>query len=291
MAKKLSKGKKVALIIASVILVLLIAVVCVGISFLNSYCEVKDYTIINASQVNTADKEYKLVAHRGYSAIAPENTAPAYEKAGEQGFWGAECDIYRTADGVWILTHDISTYRMMDKSAFVEKKTYEELKSYTYDNGSNIGDYTELKICTLDEYLEICKENSMNAVIELKGKNNTEHYDEIIEAVEKAGMSDYTTYISFHYENLQKIRSLCDAPVLYLVQEITDEDIELALALGGECGINFNGNKEENTDEIIKKCVDSGLIVAAWTIDTKDAMERLVKNGVSIITTNCIIPQ
>ena len=131
-----------------------------------------------------------------------------------------------TKDGRWIVSHDTHTYRMMDKSAFVEKKTYDELMEMTVDNGSNIEDYPNLKFCSLEEYLEICKQYNMVAVIELKGENNTEHYDKIIELVNQYGVN--AVYISFHFDNLQKIRELTDAQVYYLVQEITEEDIAVS---------------------------------------------------------------
>ena len=57
------------------------------------------------------------------------------------GFTGAECDTYRTKDGVWVISHDSHTYRMMDQHAFVEKKTYDELLTYNTDNGVNIDQY------------------------------------------------------------------------------------------------------------------------------------------------------
>ena len=48
-----------------------------------------------------------------------QNMLPAFEEAGKAGFTGAECDTYRTKDGVWVISHDSHTYRMMDQHAFV----------------------------------------------------------------------------------------------------------------------------------------------------------------------------
>ena len=115
--------------------------------------------------------------HRGFRAAAPENTAPAFREAGKAGYAAAECDIYRAKDGVWVVQHDRSTYRMMDKSMFVEKATYEELKDATTDNGVNIDQYPDLKICTLKKFLQICQKYNMQAVIELKEENKQEIYD------------------------------------------------------------------------------------------------------------------
>lgn len=278
--KKWSKKKKIVVITLSVLLTLIVLVVIAGVCVLNWYCKTEDYTLLKTQQQVT------LVAHRGYRAVAPENTTAAFEEAGKAGFWGAECDIYRTADGVWIVSHDTHTYRMMDQSAWVEKKTYDELMEMTVDNGSNIEDYPYLKFCSLEEYLQICRDYNMVAVIELKGKKNTEHYDEIIDLVEQYGVE--SVYISFHFENLEKIRELTDSQVYYLVQKIEDEDIELAKTLEN-CGIDFNGEKEANFENgMIQKCMDNGLAVGAWTIDDTELLDKLVDNGVTLITTDNI---
>lgn len=286
--KKWSKGKKIAVIISAVIAFLLVAVIIAGVAVLNWYCKPKEFNIISVSEVTS--EEVTLIAHRGFSAVAPENTAPAFEEAGLAGFGAAECDIYRTKDGVWIISHDVNTYRMMDKSGFVENLTLEELLTFNHNNGSNIDNYPNLKVCTLDEYLEICAKYDMVPVIELKGKNNTDHYDEVVASVEKYGLTDKVVYISFHLENLQKLRALSDATLYYLVNTIDDKAIEDALALGGRCGIDFDGNREANTKEIVQQCIDKGLLMGAWTIDSPEACNRMLDYGVSLITTNAIRP-
>ena len=278
--KKWSKKKKIAVIVVSVLLTLIVLAVIAGVSALNWYCKTADYSVLQTNQNVT------LIAHRGMRSVAPETTAPAFEEAGKHGYWGAECDIYRTKDGIWIVSHDSHTYRMMDKSVFVEKSTYEELMEQRVDNGVNVENYPDLSFCSLEDYLKICKDYGMAAVIELKGKNNTEHYSEIIDLVEQYGVE--AVYISFHFENLEKIRALTDAPVYFLTQEISDEDIELALSLDN-CGIDFNGNKEANFENgMIKKCIEKGLEVGAWTIDDTDTLDKLAAEGVTLITTDNI---
>lgn len=278
--KAWSKKKKIVVITLSIFLVLIVLVVIAGVCALNWYCKTADYELLKTQQQVT------LVAHRGYRAVAPENTTAAFEEAGKAGFWGAECDVYRTADGVWIVSHDTNSYRMMDKTVNIEKKNYDELMTHKVDNGSNIENYPNLSYCSLEDYLKICKEYNMVAVIELKGKNNTEHYDEIIDLVNQYGVE--AVYISFHFENMQKIRALTDAPVYFLTSEISDEDIELAKSLEN-CGIDFDGRKEENFEKgMIKKCIDEGLAVGAWTIDDTALLDKLVENGVTLITTDNI---
>lgn len=278
--KKLTKKSKILIIILSIVAFLLIATVLGGVIALNQYCKTKDYTVISTSDNVT------LVAHRGMRSVAPENTTASFTEAGKHGYWGAECDVYRTKDGVWIISHDSHTYRMMDKSAFIEKKTYEELMDMNVDNGVNIDKYEDLKICSLEEYLDICKKYNMTPVIELKGKNNTEYYSEIVKLANQFEVNP--VYISFHIENLQTMRRLTQCKMYYLVQKISEDDIQDAKSIEN-CGIDFNGNKDKNfKSDIIKKCQDTGLELGAWTINEEDALQKLEQYGITLITTDCI---
>lgn len=278
--KKLTKKSKILIIVLSIVAFLLIATVLGGVIALNQYCKTKDYTVISTSDNVT------LVAHRGMRSVAPENTTASFTEAGKHGYWGAECDVYRTKDGVWIISHDSHTYRMMDKSAFIEKKTYEELIDMNVDNGVNIDKYEDLKICSLEEYLDICKNYNMTPVIELKGKNNTEYYSEIVELANQFEVNP--VYISFHIENLQTMRRLTQCKMYYLVQKISEDDIQDAKSIEN-CGIDFNGNKDKNfKSDIIKKCQDAGLELGAWTINEEDALQKLEQYGITLITTDCI---
>ena len=77
--KKWSTGKKVAVILCSVLLALILIVVSGGLIYLHNYCQVKDYTV-----TAMGNHDVTLIAHRGFRAVAPENTLPAFE-GGRQG--------------------------------------------------------------------------------------------------------------------------------------------------------------------------------------------------------------
>lgn len=278
--RKMTKKKKVLIIVLSILAFLIVTALGVGAYELKSYCKTPDYEIVQTQA------EVDLIAHRGFRGVAPENTAAAFEEAGKAGFMGAECDVYRTKDGTWIISHDKHTYRMMDGAAFIEKTNLDDLMKMRVDNGSNIALYPDLTFCTFEEYIQICEKYGMVAVIELKGPNNTEYYNELLEILDKYN-AEYM-FISFHIENLQKIRELSDAPCWYLVKEITDKDTQLAKSLGGRCGIDFDYKKEKNTDEVIKALVDTGLEVGAWTVDDPESVSRLSSLGVKAITTDNI---
>ena len=69
-----------------------------------------------------------IVAHRGSSQQAPENTLPAFRLAWEQGADAIEGDFLITKDGKVVCIHDISTKRLTDKNLVVSKSNFEELR-------------------------------------------------------------------------------------------------------------------------------------------------------------------
>ena len=259
------------------------------IVWFKDYCKLIPYEVKSVKDsALTEEDDFVLTAHRGFRAIAPENTLPAYEEAGKAGYWGAECDIYRTRDGVWVLHHDPITARMMNKTVPVELASYSELLKLNYTNGHNVDKYPNLKVCTLEDYFKTCAKYGMTCIIELKYNRNRQYYQEIIDLQNKYGVE--ANYIAFSFEDLVDLRKITDAPLFLLVDEITDEAIENAKTVEN-CGISYNCNLEHNTGndcEWIRKVHEAGLTTATWTCDSLELMEKLVRAGTRYITTNCI---
>ncbi|MBQ7203044.1 MAG: hypothetical protein IJS03_03385 [Eubacterium sp.] len=253
------------------------------------YCKLVPYEVKSVSEIGLTKEDVKLIGHRGFRAVAPENTLPAYEEAGKAGFYGAECDTYRTKDGVWVVHHDPVLYRMMGVNRFIEDCTYDELMNYSYTNGHNIDKYPDLKITTLEEYYEVCKKYGMQAIVEIKYTHSLNHLDELIDIRDKYGVP--TTYIAFDFENIKKLRKLCDAPLFYLVYSITSYDIALAKTVKN-CGISYDGNNKNNHKndcKMIKKCHLKGLETATWAVDDLDTINTIVNCGTKFVTTNSVI--
>ena len=176
---------------------------------------------------------------------------------------------------------------MLNSKYSINDTSYNKLASENVKYGNNIENYPDLKMCTLDEYLQICKKYDMVAVIEVKDENNTAHCDEIVNLVEKHKVE--AVYISGVFENLVEIRSLCDNPVYYVMQDITQEKIQQAESISN-CGIDFNADKKEVFEtDILQQCLDKGIKLCAWTVDDTETRDKLVEYGVKLITTNCVL--
>ncbi len=239
--------------------------------------------VISLGEQGLTTEDVNLVAHRGFSAVAPENSADAFKKAGENNFFAAECDIQLTKDGVWIVNHNSDIKKMTNGEGEISQMTYDELMEYTVDGGYHVKDYPAQKLITLDEYLAICHEYEILPQIEIKSGNNS-NLDEVIKALEKYdGMKDTAMIISFDVEILKGIKELDNTIELwYLTHEITDDVIAMCVENGYTVAFNCN----EYEAEMVKKAQDNGLKLASWTVDSTKIYEELYDLGVRNFTTN-----
>lgn len=231
-----------------------------------------------------ADPVY-LTAHRGVTARAPENTIPAYEAAVELGYYTAECDIRLTKDNEWVLIHNSSTDGMFCQLGEVSEYTLEELRSFSYKWGVNFWQ-EGLTIPTLDEYLDVFVGSSTRPQIEIKSDNYDLLYT-IVDAVKAKGLEEAAIIISFDLDQLKAIRSIdSNIELWYLIDEITEENIAQAQALGSN--VWLSPNFEANTKESIQLAVDAGIGVSFWTVNTVEDAKMLYDMGIRYIETDIL---
>ncbi len=230
----------------------------------------------------------RVTAHRGLSSLAPENTLPAYRLAGEYGFWGAECDISQTADGVWVLMHDKTVDRMTDGEGLVSDFTYAELSALTVDAGSRVEDYPGTKVPTLTEYLDVCREYGVHPVIEIKEVVDVNSLPDLAAILNAREEKDSFVLISFGRELIAGIKALLpEIPAYLLGSPCTADDVDFCLANGID-GLDTSYNVSA---EVVGYAQESGLRLMAWTADSVAQAERLANLGITDLTTNCLVPQ
>ena len=235
----------------------------------------------------TENTQITLIAHRGFSSVAPENTLAAIKEAGEASFYGAEFDIRLTADGEWLVFHDDSVKHMTDGEGRITQMTADEASKLTIDSGYGLKEYPDEKVPTLEEALEECKKAGVVPVIEIKLNNNQDaDYEKLAEIIRSADC-DKVMIISFVRESLTDMKKhLPEAKYWLVTSEVTDEAIEFCKE-NGIFGIDFDGNRTRNYD-MIEKIHEAGLVSGAWTIDIREVAKILSDKGVEYITTNTI---
>ncbi len=233
----------------------------------------------------------RMTAHRGYSAVAPENTLPAFELAGEYGFWGAECDTSVTSDGVWVIMHDDTVDRMTDGEGRIAELTFEEVRKLTVDAGSNVESYPDLRVPTLTEYLDVCKKHSMHPVIEIKDGAAPDDMDSLAELLLARGERDMFVIITFSAPLAARIKSLMpDTPVYLLIGDAPVDEFYQAIGFCVENGLDGIDLNRVWRDAQISAAKDAGLDIMVWTVDDTYTAEIYYKLGVRDVTTNTLTP-
>lgn len=228
------------------------------------------------------NNKVKFIAHRGFSGYAPENTSSAFRCAGENEFWGAECDLRETLDGKFVISHDATLSSMTNGTGNVEEKTLTQIKSYNINSGNSWGINPTLKILTLEEYLSICKEYGMIPVIEIKSmKDNS--MDNFLAILKKYGVLNSCMIIGFDKPILEKIRlKNKHIEISYLSNTFTSSII--TYCKNNKFGINVNESTVTKT--LVEEAHSNGILVGAWTTDSKERINILKTYGIDFITTN-----
>ena len=227
----------------------------------------------------------RVVAHRGLSGIERENTNAAFVAAGNRSYYGIETDIHRTADGRFVVCHDSDLFRVSGEKIQVEDVTLAVLQGIVLFDKDGTKDRADLRPCTLENYISICKKYEKHSVLELKSDFTDEEISRIIDIIKELDYIDNVTFISFYYENLERVRSILpEQSVQYLFSDITDGLIEKLAAARIDVDARYAILNEEN----VKKMHAAGLKVNCWTVDLPEDGERLAAIGVDFITTNIL---
>jgi glycerophosphoryl diester phosphodiesterase len=234
------------------------------------------------------------IAHRGASFLAPENTLIAYRIAISAGANGAECDVYSTADGVLVLSHDRTTKRTMGGGdQDITKLNFEDIRKF--DAGHWKGkQFQNEKVPTLDEYLALLKGTSCHPVIEIKMDGIEQP---VLDAIYKHNMINETAIIAFSTNVVKKIRQLepniCVA-FLYsenlkdkgTAEENADRLFETLIRYSKELDtVVLDLAHSILSEKLVKKLKDAGIHVWCWTVNDTKRMETLLDWGVESITT------
>ena len=224
----------------------------------------------------------QLIAHRGLSAGAPENTLPAFRLAGEAGAWGIETDLHVTADGVFVCLHDDEIDGMTDGSGAVAELTYAEIQACQIDAGNHLGDYPPLYVPTLEEYLAVCRAYGAVAVIELKEDFPDSEIAVFCQLLEEQEMTEQCVCISFRLSLLRALREVStEIPVQYIVRTADREDVDLAASLGNS-GIDFRSASAD----LIDYARSLGCTTNVWTVDSPEEQQSWREAGIDFITSN-----
>jgi glycerophosphoryl diester phosphodiesterase len=234
-------------------------------------------------------KAVEIIAHRGASHDAPENTVAAFKLAWEQKADGAELDIHLTKDGKIVVIHDTSTKRTTGTDWKVAERTLAELR--TLDAGKWKGPrYAAEKLPTLDEMLATTPPDSK---VFIEVKCGPEIVGELLRLLKAAGLKpEQTPVISFNANVVAAVKKARpDLPASWLVslkkKSEETKTVEKLIAKARE--IQADGLDVSATDVVdrafAEKVKAAGLRLDVWTVDDPAVAKRLA-GFVDGITTN-----
>lgn len=233
--------------------------------------------------IKVEKKKTRMIAHRGLSGLETENTHAAFIAAANRSYYGMECDIHKTKDGVYIVIHDGNTNRVSSVNIEIKDATYEELLKVNLNHHQVPQAY--LKIPTLQEYLDICYKYDKVGVIELKDYFTEADILEIIGIVEKKNCLNKVVFISFIAQNLIFVRKhYKELPLQLLTSEFKENIWYLCLNHKFDLDIVYSAINKDIVDMYHK----NNLLINCWTVNDPKIAQELINIGVDFITTDIL---
>jgi glycerophosphoryl diester phosphodiesterase len=225
------------------------------------------------------DRPVAIIAHRGASAEAPENTLAAFRLAGVQRTDYVELDVQESQDGVVVVVHDSDLMKIGKSPLKIWEAAAEQLRAV--DIGSHMDPrFKDERVPTLAEALAACKGIS-HVDIELKDYGHNQRLEErVAELVEAAGMENDIVTMSLSHEMVAKMKRL---------RPSWRSGLLTAKALGDLSGMPADFlavEKSMATRRFIWAAHRAGKPVYVWTVDDPAQMIRLIGFGVDGLITN-----
>jgi glycerophosphoryl diester phosphodiesterase len=213
----------------------------------------------------------QIYAHRGSSAIHPENTLRAFRHALAIGVDGIELDVHATADGTPVVIHDRDVGRTTDGAGYVDQIPLAQLETFDAGHGE--------RVPTLAEILELVGA-AAHLDIEIKGTR--------IEQAVLDVLDQYSTVrwaiSSFAWDTLRTVRRLDPvAEVWPLAERVGDDLFTIAAELASPAVSLFTG---AYTAENAAKLRDAGLGVIVWTVNDPREARRIADLGAFALCTD-----
>jgi glycerophosphoryl diester phosphodiesterase len=221
----------------------------------------------------------EVIAHRGASMSAPENTLAAVQGAIEAKSNWVEIDVQETADGEIVVIHDSDLKKIGGTSLRVSNSNLEELQQV--DIGSWFGpQFSDQRIPTLVQILELCK-GRIKVNIELKYYGDEQQLEQsVVKIVEAAGMKDEVMVMSLSYSGIKKMRAIRPSWKLGLLSSV-------ALGNVADLDVDFIAiNARFATRNLIRNTHSRDKQLLVWTVNDPLGISTMINRGVDGIITD-----
>jgi glycerophosphoryl diester phosphodiesterase len=230
-----------------------------------------------------------VVAHRGSSGSAPENTMAAFRMAIDAGVDMIELDVRMTKDFELVVHHDADLGRTTNGSGVIWEKTLDELKHL--DAGSWYSPkFAGERIPTLQEVIDLLPAN-VNLNIEVKSdgevRRETDFEKACIRVIREKGFARRVLVSSFDHKFLGRFHKLdptISVGALYLpVRDAAKKPSTLERKLGASA---FICSRTQLRKRFIADAHEHDIMVACYVVNTVRHLERMIRFGVDAVVTD-----
>ncbi len=226
-----------------------------------------------------------VIAHRGYSQIAPENTLPAYQKALDVGADMIEADVNITRDGVLVMMHDYFLDRTINSTGNVADHTYDEI--CTLDAGVKFHTaFAGTRIPTTEATIRLAKDNGVSICFEIKGGEPTRACliaEKLMRLFDKYDAYEWALISSYFSEASALAKRI--SPQLQVVREWLPDDapinFEEAMSQVGELSspiLLFDF--AHLTEDVVPFFHAHDVALWTWNPHMQEDLERVINMGV-----------
>ncbi len=217
-------------------------------------------------------------AHRGASAYAPENTFAAFDLGIKMGAGGIETDVRRTKDGVPVLFHDATLFRITGEDIPVAEKTYPELLTLDF-GGWKDASFRGEKIPSLEGFLR--RYGGRGIYFDLEIKQEGVEAD-ILPLVSRFCDIEKVCLTSFSFEALKNAKVL--SPRIRtgaLVSDISDPTMKKIASCGAD---RVCPRADVLTEAGVRLLRGAGYSVRVWGVRDEMTMRNVLSLGVDGMT-------
>ena len=233
-----------------------------------------------------------VVAHRGASALYPENTLRAFEGAIDAGADLVELDVRLTSDGVPVVLHDLDVAITTDGTGRVHELTLADIKRLDASKGR--GETAEVP--TLREALEVLSGRA-GVNVEIKNLPEEPAFDSPKEAavqttlatLHDVGFSGPVLICSFNWLSIERVRDLePSVPTGFLTVAGINPWASLTYVKAKEHSFVLPHvvALEPAGQEFVEAAHADGIRIGTWTVDDAGTIERLFEMGIDALATN-----
>lgn len=236
------------------------------------------FTLLVA-RVARQNQPVKVLAHRGASVAAPENTLAAFRLAAEQASDFVELDVQESADGEVLVVHDSDLMRVGRSPLKIWEAAAADLRAVDIGS-SRAPQFSGERVPTLAEVLAVCK-GRVRVVVELKSYGHAQRLEErVVEIVEAAGMERETIFMSLEHSMAQRLKELRPSwrVGVLVAKAIGDLTTLRADFLAVEKGLASR--------TFVRQAHQAGQEVYVWTVNDPALMFQLMSKGVDGLITD-----